>query len=81
MAKDRGLQNVYLHIIFDGRSTEPGSAPMLLAKLEKRMKEIGLGQIVTGIGRGIALDRDRNYGKIKRAYDALVIGTGTAYPS
>ncbi len=81
MARERGVQDVYLHIIFDGRSTAPGSAPLLLTRLEKCMSEIGLGQIVTGIGRGIALDRDRNYGKIKRAYDALVMGTGTAYPA
>jgi len=79
MAKERGLENVYIHIIFDGRSTEPGSAPMLLEKLESQMAEIGLGQIVTGIGRGIALDRDGNYGKIKRAFDALVFGVGRAY--
>ena len=33
--------------------------------------------VVTGVGRGIALDRDGNYGKIKRAFDALVHGTGS----
>ena len=76
MAKERGLENVYLHIIFDGRSTEPGSAPALLEKLEEQVEEIGLGQVVTGVGRGIALDRDGNYGKIKRAFDALVNGAG-----
>jgi 2,3-bisphosphoglycerate-independent phosphoglycerate mutase len=79
MAKERGLENVYIHVIFDGRSTEPGSAPMLLEKLESQMAEIGLGQIVTGVGRGIALDRDGNYNKIKRAFDALVFGVGRAY--
>jgi len=79
MAKERGLEKVYIHVIFDGRSTEPGSAPTLLEKLESQMSEIGLGQIVTGVGRGIALDRDGNYGKIKRAFDALVFGVGRAY--
>ncbi len=76
MAKARGLQRVYLHVIFDGRSTEPGSAPALLEKLEKQVAEIGAGQIVTGIGRGIALDRDGNYAKTRRAYEALVLGAG-----
>jgi 2,3-bisphosphoglycerate-independent phosphoglycerate mutase len=80
MAKDRGLDHAYLHIIFDGRSTEPGSAPALLEKLEKQIDEIGLGQVVSGIGRGIALDRDGNFDKIKRAYDALVNGIGNTYP-
>ena len=78
MAKAAGLKDVFLHMIFDGRSTEPGSAPVLLEKLEKRVDEIGIGQIVTGIGRGIALDRDGNYERTKRAYDALVYGTGKA---
>jgi 2,3-bisphosphoglycerate-independent phosphoglycerate mutase len=76
MAKERGLESVFLHIIFDGRSTEPGSAPALLEKLEEQVKAIGMGQVVTGVGRGIALDRDGNYAKVKRAFDALVNGAG-----
>jgi 2,3-bisphosphoglycerate-independent phosphoglycerate mutase len=76
MAKEKGLDKVYLHIIFDGRSTEPGSAPALLEKLEKSVEEIGIGQIVSGIGRGLALDRDGNYGKTKRAFDAFASGVG-----
>jgi 2,3-bisphosphoglycerate-independent phosphoglycerate mutase len=76
VAKENGLNEVYLHVIFDGRSTEPGSAPILLEKLEKQVAEIGLGQVVSGIGRGYALDRDGNYAKIKRAYDAFVSGIG-----
>ena len=76
MAKENDLDKVFVHVIFDGRSTEPGSAPALLAKLEQRMQEIGLGQIVSGIGRGIALDRDGNYTRTRRAYDALVHGVG-----
>jgi 2,3-bisphosphoglycerate-independent phosphoglycerate mutase len=76
MAKASGLNDVYLHLIFDGRSTEPGSAPVLLEKLEEQMEAIGVGQIVSGVGRGIALDRDGNYAKTKRAYDAMVFGDG-----
>ena len=76
MAKENGMDKVYLHVIFDGRSTEPGSAPTLLEKLEKQVDEIGIGQVVSGVGRGIALDRDSNYAKIKRAYDAFVFGIG-----
>lgn len=76
MAKAGGLEQVYLHLIFDGRSTQPGSAPDMLEKLEAQVEAIGVGQIVTGIGRGIALDRDGNYAKTRRAYEALVNGTG-----
>ncbi len=79
MAKERGLEQVYLHVIFDGRSTEPGSAPALLEKLETQMDEIGIGTVVTGVGRGIALDRDGNYDKIEHVYQALVDGVGEKY--
>jgi len=79
MAKEKDLSNVFLHLIFDGRSTEPGSAPALLEKLEGEMREIGLGTIVTAVGRGIALDRDGNYAKIKKAYEAMVLGQGTPW--
>jgi bisphosphoglycerate-independent phosphoglycerate mutase (AlkP superfamily) len=40
------------------------------------MEEIGLGQVVSGVGRSLALDRDGNYEKTRRAFDAFVSGTG-----
>ncbi len=70
---------VWLHIIFDGRSTLPGSAPDLLMELEEQLSRIGRGQIADGTGRGIALDRDGNYEKVRRAYEAMVLGKGTLY--
>mgnify|MGYP001144911978 CR=1 FL=1 len=76
LAKEKGLKKVYVHIIFDGRSTQPGSAPLFLKELSEEMDEIGIGKIVSGVGRGIALDRDRNYHKTKKAYDSLVFGIG-----
>lgn len=79
MAKEKGLSDAYLHLIFDGRSTEPGSAPALLEKLEGQLSEIGIGSIVTAIGRGLALDRDGNYAKIRKAYEAMVLGQGTPW--
>ena len=79
MAAAHGLDRVFVHIIFDGRSTEPGSAPALLEKLERQVAAIGAGQVVTGVGRGIALDRNGNYAKTRRSYEALVDGAGTKY--
>lgn len=78
-AKAMGQSDIYLHIIFDGRSTAPGSAPALLAELEEQLKDIGAGQVVDGVGRGIALDRDGNWGKIKKAYEMMVVGVGAPY--
>ena len=74
MAKD--LPEVYLHVIFDGRSTEPGSAPEMLLALDRRLAEIGGNfRIVDGVGRGLVLDRDQNWKNVGRAYDALTDGT------
>ena len=77
MAKD--LPEVYLHIILDGRSTENGSAPQLLLELEEKLQDIGAGLIVDCIGRGYVLERDLNYPKVKKGYDAMVDGLGEAY--
>ncbi|MDE7055391.1 MAG: phosphoglycerate mutase (2,3-diphosphoglycerate-independent), partial [Oscillospiraceae bacterium] len=74
-----GVEEIYLHIIFDGRSTEPGSAPAMLRQLEERLEKIGRGKIVDGVGRGIALDRDGNYAKIQKAYECLTLGKGIQY--
>lgn len=79
MAKDKGVENVYVHIIFDGRSTDPGSAPALLRELGGQLEEMGVGTIVSGVGRGVALDRDQDWSKIKRAYDSLVEAKGQCY--
>ncbi len=71
IAKD--LPKVYLHVIFDGRSTEPGSAPALLEELDDMIESRGLNlQVADGVGRGIALDRDGNYSKVNMAYDNMI---------
>ena len=79
IAKKRGLKDVYIHIIFDGRSTDPGSAPALLRELGRQLEDKGIGLIVSGVGRGVALDRDLNWAKVRTAYESLVSGTGIPY--
>ena len=78
MAAD--LPEVYLHVIFDGRSTEPGSAPALLEEFDGMLEACGSkAQLVDGIGRGIALDRDLNWAKVQKAYDLMTGGVGRTY--
>lgn len=79
LCKRLGQDEVYVHVIFDGRSTAPGSAPALLRELEETLRQKGIGTIVSGVGRGIALDRDKNWAKVKKAYDSMTIGAGTRY--
>jgi 2,3-bisphosphoglycerate-independent phosphoglycerate mutase len=80
LAKEKGLKAVNVHIIFDGRGTEPGSAPLLLETFAKEMETIGIGKIVSGVGRSFALDRDGDYAKTRVAYDAFVFGKGKPCP-
>lgn len=78
-ARRRHLRQIYVHIITDGRSTEPGTAPALLRELATRIARISVGTVVTAMGRGLALDRGGDYvGKTQRAYRALVHGEGIA---
>ncbi|HNR23974.1 MAG TPA: phosphoglycerate mutase (2,3-diphosphoglycerate-independent) [Candidatus Bipolaricaulis anaerobius] len=78
-ARRENVLRVYVHLITDGRSTIPGTAPQLVRELGQEMAKIGTGMIVTAMGRGLALDRGGDYlGKTQRAYRALVYGEGTA---
>ena len=79
LCKRMEQDDVYVHIIFDGRSTAPGSAPTLLRELEETMRQKGVGTIVSGVGRGIALDRDKNWVKVQKAYESMTIGKGERY--
>ena len=71
-----GVENVYLHLVLDGRSTPPGSAPEMIMKLSKELHEIGRGEITSVVGRGIILDRDKNYPLVMKGYESLVHGIG-----
>lgn len=81
LAKEHQVNKVYVHAIFDGRSTKVRSAVGFLKKLQNEMNTLGIGEVATGIGRGFALDRDGDYRKTKQAYDALAFGKGQKVPS
>ena len=76
MAKENDVKNVYVHFITDGRDTPPKSAETYVKQLEDYMKELGVGKIVTVMGRFYALDRDKNWDRVHLAYDAMVRGVG-----
>ena len=76
LAKREGLENVYVHCFLDGRDTPPSSGKDFVAKLEKKMKEIGVGKVASISGRYYAMDRDNNYARVKFAYDAMTKGIG-----
>lgn len=76
LAKDHGLSEVYVHAFLDGRDVPPASAKEYLAELEQEMAKIGVGQVATISGRYYAMDRDKRWDRVEKAYLALTEGQG-----
>ena len=76
LAKRKDFENVYVHAFLDGRDTPPASAEGYLQELESKMQEKGIGQIATISGRYYAMDRDKRWDRVEKAYNAIVRGTG-----
>ena len=76
MAKKHGLTRVYVHALLDGRDVPPDSAWEYVQELEDKMKEIGVGRIATTMGRLYAMDRDKAWERVEKAYNAMVCGEG-----
>ena len=76
MCKKNGLENVYVHAFLDGRDTPPASGKDYVVELQKKMDEIGVGQIASLSGRYYAMDRDNNWDRVEKAYKSLTTGEG-----
>ncbi|NHN46987.1 2,3-bisphosphoglycerate-independent phosphoglycerate mutase [Halostella sp. JP-L12] len=71
MAAERGVEAV-THAFMDGRDTSPTAGAGYLRELEEVIEEHGTGHVATVTGRYYAMDRDQNWNRTKRAYDAIV---------
>lgn len=67
-AAARGLKDVCIHVITDGRDTPTQSAPGFLATIESQIAEAGVGRISTLCGRYWAMDRDNRWERTEKAY-------------
>lgn len=76
MAKQHGLEKVYVHAFLDGRDVPPQSALTYVEQLEEAMAEIGVGRIATVSGRYYAMDRDKRWERLAKAYATVVQGEG-----
>jgi 2,3-bisphosphoglycerate-independent phosphoglycerate mutase len=76
MAKQQGLDRVFVHAFMDGRDTLPTNGAGYLEQLQQKMREYNCGQIATVNGRYYAMDRDRRWERIAKAFDATVNGHG-----
>jgi 2,3-bisphosphoglycerate-independent phosphoglycerate mutase len=76
MAKQQGVEQVFVHCFMDGRDTPPESGAGYIEQLQKEMRQTGAGQIASVSGRYYAMDRDKRWDRIERAFGAMVLGNG-----
>ncbi len=80
MAKEQGLDKVYIHCFLDGRDVSPTSGVDFVKETVAQCREIGVGQIATIMGRYYAMDRDNRWDRVERAYAAMVYGNAPVEP-
>ena len=76
MAKEQGIKNVFVHCFLDGRDVPPSSGKGYVEQLQAKCQELGVGKIATVMGRYYAMDRDKRWDRVQRAYDAIANGEG-----
>jgi 2,3-bisphosphoglycerate-independent phosphoglycerate mutase len=74
MAKKEKVEKVFVHVFTDGRDTPPNSGRDFVRQLQQKMRELGVGEIATIVGRYYAMDRDNRWERVEMAYNALVHG-------
>jgi len=75
LAKQQGVERVFIHAFTDGRDCDPKSALGCIERLENHLKT-SVGKIASVVGRYYAMDRDNRWERVKKAYDLLVHGLG-----
>ncbi len=81
LARSQGLKQVFFHAFLDGRDTPPSSALAYIEQLEAHLEKIGTGRIATVMGRFYAMDRDKRWERVRKAYEAMVLGEGIRKPT
>ena len=76
MAKQHGVENVFIHCFLDGRDTPPTSGAQYVAAVQRKIAEIGCGEIASLVGRYYAMDRDKRWERTQRAFDLLTKAIG-----
>ncbi|MGD0276220.1 MAG: phosphoglycerate mutase (2,3-diphosphoglycerate-independent), partial [Syntrophales bacterium] len=77
MARNEGIRNCFIHGMLGRRGELPESGARYIRKIEEKAEEIGLGQVVSVIGRYWSMDREDKWDRIEKTYRMLVWGEGT----
>lgn len=81
LAKMKGLKNIVLDIITDGRDTPVKSGINFVSEFMDKADKLGIGCISTISGRYYAMDRDNRWERIKKSYNAIVYESGNNFPN
>lgn len=76
LAKREGLSKVFVHCFLDGRDTPTTAGKEYIKELNDKMKELGVGQVASVMGRYYAMDRDNRWDRVERAYNVITKGEG-----
>ena len=75
-ARDTGLQQIFIHVLLDGRDTDPRSGVGYLRDLQAELDRMNAGTIATVMGRYWGMDRDKRWDRVERAWNTIVEGEG-----
>ena len=78
LLKDKGCGEVYFHCFMDGRDSSPTSGKGYMERCAEKCRESGIARVATLSGRFYAMDRDKRWERVERAYNAIVCGEGEA---
>ena len=79
LAGQEGLERVAIHVVLDGRDTPPTAGAGYIEGFQGFLREVGVGALATVTGRYYAMDRDRRWDRVQRAYVAFTEGIGQPY--
>ncbi|MCK9368522.1 2,3-bisphosphoglycerate-independent phosphoglycerate mutase [Candidatus Dojkabacteria bacterium] len=71
MAKKNGI-NPLIHVITDGRDTQPNEGAFFLAKLNEKIKTLGIGRIASIGGRFYGMDRNNVWERTEKTYNSMM---------
>ena len=80
MAKQRGVEKVYVHCFLDGRDVPPTSGAGFVRQLKEKCDALGNAKIATVQGRFWGMDRDKRWDRVEAGYNAIVCGEGVQDP-
>ncbi len=76
MAKENGVERLFVHCFMDGRDTPPTAGAGYIEQLQQKMRELGVGRVATVEGRYYAMDRDKRWERIAKAFNCMVNANG-----